>query len=371
MQRLREELQEVTLVVGIDENAEVLDRLVVFLHDRVAVLGEHLVHAVPNRLVVRVGNREEVDAAATEFGDRVQFVVGAEREVLHARRVVVPVEVFLDLALLLAFGGLVDRHLDEVIAARHHLRHERRVFGANVLIVEVLEHREAQHLLIPRHPVVHLAFLNVADRVIDILEAAGVCLVVRVEREVLDLAEAGHERAAVLHGRQAIRAGARHKGVHSAAVGLDARERHGAVLVRVGLRLIRALAAVLDRLLPRLLGVEDRERDVLHPVAVPHGLARGLPVLRKRTLEHDANVALREQVHRAVARARREVSDLLDLEAERTRVEERRLLRVAHVKAHVVDVDQLQGIGRGRNRSGRTQRGHRPRSYSPRPLTLK
>src|SRR5690606_13003799 len=97
-----EELEEVALVIGIDEDAEVADALVVFAHRLVAVFGEHLVDAVPDDLVVAVGEAEEVDAAAPEFGDAGEFVVGAQGEVLDAGDHVVPLQVFLDLALLLA-----------------------------------------------------------------------------------------------------------------------------------------------------------------------------------------------------------------------------------------------------------------------------
>ena len=120
---------------------------------------------------------------------------------LNPGRVVVPVEILLDLALLLSFRGLVDRHFDQVIPARHHFGHERGVLRTNVLIVEVLEHGESEDLLIPLHPVIHLAFFNVTDCVVDILEAARVLSVVVVERVALDLSEAGHEEPAVLERR--------------------------------------------------------------------------------------------------------------------------------------------------------------------------
>ena len=55
------------------------------------------------------------------------------------------------------------------------------------------------------------------------------------------------------------------------------------------------------------------------------------------------------------------IRDLLDLEAERARVEERGLLGVADIEADMVDVDQLQGIGCGRDAGGRAHGGHRPR----------
>jgi ribosomal protein S25 len=48
-------------------------------------------------------------------------------------------------------------------------------------VVEVLEHLEAHDVLVPLHPVVHLAFFDVAHAVVHVLEAAGVLAVVVVD----------------------------------------------------------------------------------------------------------------------------------------------------------------------------------------------
>ena len=40
-----------------------------------------------------------------------------------------PIQIFLNLTLALAGGGLVNRHLDQVIAAGHDLAHQRGVLG--------------------------------------------------------------------------------------------------------------------------------------------------------------------------------------------------------------------------------------------------
>ena len=89
-----------------------------------------------------------------------------KRDVLHARTVVV-VEVFLNLRLAPAGGRLVDRELDAAGAVLHHLRHQRRILGRDLLVVEVHQLREPHRLGEELHPAVHLAQLDVADDVID------------------------------------------------------------------------------------------------------------------------------------------------------------------------------------------------------------
>jgi hypothetical protein len=84
-------------------------------------------------------------------------------------------------------------------------------------------------------------------------------------------------------------------------------------------------------------------------------------ILREGSLEKDADVALRQKVLGARAVAGREVGDLLDLEAERRGVEERRLLGVGDLEPDVIDVDQSERIvGDGTaSRGRRGDRGHR------------
>src|SRR5690606_35600003 len=110
----------------------------------------------------------------------------------------------------------------------------------------------------------------------------------------------------------------------------------------------------------RLLGVEDGEGHVLHAVAVHRGLHRRRVRGRQRRGQDEADVALSQQVVRRIALAGGQVRDLLDLEAEAVRVEEGRLLRVAHVELHVVDVDELKGVARRGGGGGRLtgQSGH-------------
>ena len=142
-------------------------------------------------------------------------------DVLHARPAVV-LQVLVDLRLPLALGRLVDRELDPPGAVLHHLRHQGRVLGADVLVVERDELLEAEHLAVELDPLVHLPFFDVADDVVDGRQADRVgrrrAVAFRVER-----LEARGEHAAI--------AVAVDEGVRRVAVGLDGRRLEDAELV--------------------------------------------------------------------------------------------------------------------------------------------
>ena len=124
---------------------------------------------------------------ASQRLDRAYDVVGLDRDVLHARPGVV-LEVLRDLALAAALRRLVDRELDLALAVRHHLRHQRRVLGVNLLVVVVDDVLEPEHVLVPPDPLVHLPELDVADAM--------------VEQRQADTAVAGHPaRTAAYPGR--------------------------------------------------------------------------------------------------------------------------------------------------------------------------
>src|SRR4051794_2458094 len=109
--RLREDLQQVALVVAVDEDAQALEVL--------EVLGD-LADAVRRVVVVGVRRVEELDAAALELLDALHDVARGDRDVLGAGATVV-LEVLVDLRLALALGGLVERELHAPVAVRHDL----------------------------------------------------------------------------------------------------------------------------------------------------------------------------------------------------------------------------------------------------------
>src|SRR5687767_9234510 len=101
-ERLREDLQQIALVVAVDQDAQpaqVVERL-----------GD-LPHPVRHVLVVRLGRAQELDAALGQLRHRADDVARGQRDVLRARALV-ELQVLVDLRLALALGRLVDRELD-------------------------------------------------------------------------------------------------------------------------------------------------------------------------------------------------------------------------------------------------------------------
>src|SRR5207244_1872646 len=107
LERLREELQQVALVVLVDEDVQRAD-LVHRLLD--------LADALRQLLVVRVGDGQELDAVRLQALHGGDDVAAEQRDVLHAGAAV-PLEVLVDLALLAAGRGLVDRELHDAVVA--------------------------------------------------------------------------------------------------------------------------------------------------------------------------------------------------------------------------------------------------------------
>ena len=136
LDRLGEDLQHVAFVVAVDEDAE-LGQLVAG-PPRSCRRGRA---ASRNRPAARAGTRRRWPHGA----DGVDDVVGGHGDVLHAGAAV-ELQVLLDLRPPPRLGRLVDRELDPARAVLHHLRHQGRVLGADVLVVEVDELREAEHV---------------------------------------------------------------------------------------------------------------------------------------------------------------------------------------------------------------------------------
>src|SRR5436190_2709773 len=102
LRRLREDLQQIAVIVAVGEDAEPLE---------VGVVLVDLADAVRNVVVVRVRGDQEDHAAPLQRLDRLDDVRRRHGDVLNARPVV-ELEVLLDLALALSLGRLVDRELD-------------------------------------------------------------------------------------------------------------------------------------------------------------------------------------------------------------------------------------------------------------------
>ena len=242
---------------------------------------------------------------------------------LHAGRPVV-VEVLLDLALAPPVGGLVDGQHDLVVVP-HDGRHQRRVLGGDLVVVEVDEGVEAEHLVVVVDPLVEVALLDVAH---DVVEAGEADLGARGGRE-LRRPEPGGELAGV--------AAAVEERVHRLAVGADGGVVDGAELVGVdGGRALGQRAAV-ERGGVRRLGVVDEEADVAHAVPVGAHVLGDRRVGRQRAGDHEADAPLLQHVRHTVAPAGLGPRVGHDLEPERRHQEPAEGSGVADPPFDVVD----------------------------------
>src|SRR6202022_1906695 len=124
--RLREYLEQVSLLVAIDENAKITDGSQILVD---------LADSLGDGVVVSPGYSEELDSSVSQFRDRLDDVVGRNRDVL-ASWSLIEFEIFVDLRFLLALRRLVERELDAAVPVGDHLRHQRRVLRGDRLVVE-------------------------------------------------------------------------------------------------------------------------------------------------------------------------------------------------------------------------------------------
>ena len=319
--RLGEELKQVAFFVAVDQDAELAQRLEVFLD---------FADAVEDIVVVVVRHVEELHATVLQGGHRADDVVGGDGDVLHARALV-EVDVLLDLGFLAAFRRLVDRELDAAVAVAHHLGHERGVLRRNVLVVKRHELGKAHHLGVEFAPGVHLAPADVADHVVDVLEAHGCGLEVGVPGAV-----SGEEHAVVVL--------ALHEDVDGVAVRFDGAEHHLAVAVAANLGLEFGHGPALGRFLKALARVRHPKRHRLHavPVLVEVGVERA--AFLERRGEDEGDFVLAQHVADAVLAAGLEAFERERLKAPRGHVVVGALLGVAHDELHVVRAEQRQEI---------------------------
>ncbi len=174
---------------------------------------------------------------------------------LHAGGQVV-IQIFFDLAFLLAFGRLVDGKLDPSVAVGHHLGHQGRVFGGDVLVVEVQQLAEAHHLVVEIDPVIHLPKLDVADHMVDGSQPG------RFGGFVLDFAIGGGKRPVVVR--------AVNENVLSLSISVNGRSAEDAVLILLFARCPGRLATAFGGRLPGLFHIIHFQGDDLDPVAVQH-----------------------------------------------------------------------------------------------------
>ena len=165
LERLREDLEQVALVVVVDEDLLPLEHVNVLLH-----LDGHIGKASAQVVIVGVRDLiQEENATIFHTSDRLNDVLGAHGDMLNSGATIILAEL-LDLALSHAGCRLIDRHLDLLIEIRHYDRSQRGEVRVNHLVIDRPETMEVQHVLIPLRDGLHLTVLLIADTMIDVEE---------------------------------------------------------------------------------------------------------------------------------------------------------------------------------------------------------
>ena len=246
LNRLGENLEQVAVLIIVDEDVQLGEHVHVLGDLKVGVLEADL-----EVLIVRRRHGQELAAARAQGLDRLDDVVGAERNVLRAGAAV-KLDILLDLRLALADGGLVDGHLDLFVIVGHDDRAESRKLGHDLLVVDGPEAVEVEHLLVPLGDGDHLVVALVADNVINVHEAGG-------GEELLEgidvggRLKVGEEETLVLV--------ALHKGVHGVAVRADRGKGDAAILIGLGPGLADNNSAARDGLVKDALDIVNGEGD--------------------------------------------------------------------------------------------------------------
>ena len=282
-------------------------------------------------MVVGGRNVHEAHAAIAQGLHRGDDVVGAQGDVLHAGTVVV-LDVLLDLGLLAPLGGLVQGH-DDLRAVPHHGRHQGRVLGADLVVVEVDELGEAHHVGVEVDPRVELALLDVADHVVDRRQPDG-----RADARV------GQPlgRVARLERGPAV-AEAADEGVHRVAVRPDLGQFEVAVLVVFDPRRTNAARAAGQRRRVGRRRVVDEPGEVVHPVTVLAHVLGDRRVRLERPRHHEADVTLLQHVARLLPTTGLGPGVPGAAEAERRHQEPGRGAGVAHPELDAVPALQVPG----------------------------
>ena len=165
LERFREDLQEIALVIVIDQNSLTLDCIEVLLH-----LDINVSEAGSQVVIICVRDRlEENDAACFHALHGVDDILGTHGDMLNSRATIILTE-FLDLTLSHSWCRFIDRHLNFLIKIRHYDRSQRGEVCVDHLVIDGPEAMKIEHVLVPLRDGLHLTVLLVADTVIDVEE---------------------------------------------------------------------------------------------------------------------------------------------------------------------------------------------------------
>ena len=160
------------------------------------------------------------------------------------------------------------------------------MLGTDLGVVEMLQFGEPEHIAVEADPIVELAFLDVADDVIDPQQADG-GTETRVGEIVGDVAGFEHVGAV---------AGAVDERVHRVTERGDLCQFEFAVSVGLEPRLANAACATGHRCRMRRRGIVDEPREIVHTVAVLTDMIGDRRIGRQCATDHEPDVALLEDV---------------------------------------------------------------------------
>lgn len=324
LERLREDLQEVALLVIVNQNVELPDVLEVLLN-----LRAHLLQVREQVVVVGVRNRQELAAARSHSLDRVQDVVCAQGNVLYTGASV-EIDVLLNLRFSLTLGRFVDRHLDVLVEVGDHDGSQRRVLSVQHLVIDGPEAMEVEHLLVPAGRGLHLTIGLVADAVVNKLQ-------LRLRNQLVNglflrmLAEAWQEQTLIVDTL--------HESVRRVTVGANRSHHDRAMLILEGLRLSDRSSATLDGLLVDARGIIDMEGNVLDAITVLRvmGIEFLVACGIERRSERELDLAIMDNMGGPLSVASLEASVGKILEAEACTVEGSGLLGITNPEGNVIE----------------------------------
>mmetsp|Transcript_19254 Transcript_19254/g.29532 ORF Transcript_19254/g.29532 Transcript_19254/m.29532 type:complete len:368 (+) Transcript_19254:150-1253(+) len=253
LKRLREDLEQVALLVEVHEDLEVLDDREILLD-----LGAMVSESFSQVDVVLVGDGEELEATSLHRLDGVNDVLGSQGSVLDTVASVV-LNVLLDLGLSLAGSGLVDGELHVLVEVGNNDGSQSRVLSVHHLVVDGPEAVEVKHLFIPRSDGLHVAVGLVTNAMVDDLELGDGDDLGEGLGHVVSL-EAGEEDSLVVHSLD--------EAVDGVSESLDLGDDNTTIIVLVSGGLLDGGGSSLDGLLENASGIINGESNILDSVSV-------------------------------------------------------------------------------------------------------
>ena len=173
---------------------------------------------------------------------------------LHTRTAVI-IQILLNLRFAQSIRRFVDGEFDAATSTRHHFRHEGRILGGDVVVIEMDVLRESHHVFVEIDPVLHVSQFHVADAVIHVMKSdIGCRFRGRTGRK------AGHVESVV--------PAAVHETVQGIAIGIDRGLDQRTVLIRELARLHGRPCATFHAFTIGGLHILHRHGNIFHAIAM-------------------------------------------------------------------------------------------------------